>query len=72
MSRRRSSPTRPGSTSIKADVFDRNWQEIFGITYGDVQWAETGEYFTEESWHRIRKERPGQQPHPSLHEGTIG
>ena len=51
-------PYTAGSTSIKADVFDRDWQKIFGITYGDVQWAETGEYFTKESWERIRRERP--------------
>jgi N-acyl-D-aspartate/D-glutamate deacylase len=51
-------PYTAGSTTIKADVFDRDWQTIFGITYEDVQWAETGERFTEESWHRIRKERP--------------
>ena len=51
-------PYTAGSTSIRADVFDRDWRTIFGIDYGDVQWSETGEYFTEESWHRIRKERP--------------
>ena len=51
-------PYTAGSTTVKADVFDRDWQTIFGITYEDVQWAETGERFTEESWHRIRKERP--------------
>ena len=51
-------PYTAGSTTIKADVFDRDWQTIFGITYEDVQWAETGEWFTEESWNRIREERP--------------
>ena len=51
-------PYTAGSTTIKADVFDRDWQTIFDISYEDVQWAETGEWFTEESWHRIREERP--------------
>ena len=51
-------PHTAGSTSVKADVFDRDWQKIFDITYDDVQWAETGEYFTKESWERIRRERP--------------
>ncbi|MEP0200699.1 MAG: amidohydrolase family protein [Halioglobus sp.] len=51
-------PYTAGSTSIMAAVFDRDWQTIFGITYEDVQWSETGEYFTRESWERTRKERP--------------
>ena len=51
-------PYTAGSTTIQADVFDRDWRTIFNIDYGDVQWAETGEWFTEESWNRIRKERP--------------
>lgn len=51
-------PYTAGSTTISADVFNRNWQEVFGITYGDVQWAETGEYFTRETWEEKRKNRP--------------
>jgi len=51
-------PYTAGSTSIMADVFSRDWQTIFGITYEDVQWSETGEYFTRETWERTRKERP--------------
>lgn len=51
-------PYTAGSTSIMADVFNRDWQTIFGITYEDVQWSETGEYFTRESWERTRRERP--------------
>jgi N-acyl-D-aspartate/D-glutamate deacylase len=51
-------PYTAGSTSISADVFNRDWQKIFGITYKDVQWAETGEYFTAESWEEKRRTRP--------------
>lgn len=51
-------PYTAGSTSIMAAVFDRDWQRIFGIDYGDVQWGPTGEYFTEASWHRIRAAHP--------------
>ena len=51
-------PYTAGSTTIKADVFDRDWRTIFGITYEDVQWGNTGERFTEESWNRIREEHP--------------
>ena len=47
-----------GGTSISADVFNRNWQEIFGITYEDVQWTATGEWLTKESWEKYRREQP--------------
>ena len=51
-------PYTAGSTSISADVFSRDWQTIFDITYEDVQWSETGEWFTKESWEDKRKNRP--------------
>ncbi|MCB1645004.1 MAG: amidohydrolase family protein [Pseudomonadales bacterium] len=51
-------PYEAGSTSIGADVFNRDWQKVFGISYEDVQLAATGEYFTEESWNRVRQEDP--------------
>ncbi|CAN1489152.1 D-glutamate deacylase [Flavobacteriaceae bacterium] len=51
-------PYTAGSTSISADVFNRDWQTIFNITYKDVQWAETGEWFTKESWEDKRKNVP--------------
>ena len=51
-------PHNAGSTLISAAVFSRDWQTIFNISYGDVEWAPTGERFTEESWFRIRAEHP--------------
>ena len=51
-------PWTAGSASISADVFSRNWQEIFAIDYTDVQWAETGEWLTEESFQAYREARP--------------
>ena len=51
-------PYNAGSTSISAAVFGRNWQEIFDITYEDVEWPATGERFNEEMWNRYRKEQP--------------
>ena len=30
-------------TAIETAVYDEGWQESLGITYGDLQWAETGE-----------------------------
>ncbi len=52
-------PYNAGSTSNTAAVFNRDWQTIFGITYEDVEWAATGERFTEEMWHDYRENRPG-------------
>jgi hypothetical protein len=48
-----------GGTAISAAVFSRDWQSIFNITYKDVQWTATGEWLTEESFQRYRREQPG-------------
>lgn len=42
-------------TTIESAVYDEGWQEMFGITYADLQWAETGERLDEESFNRYRK-----------------
>ena len=48
-----------GGTSISADVFRRrDWKAIFDIDYGDVQWVETGEWLTKETWDKYAKEQP--------------
>lgn len=48
-----------GGTSINADVFRfRDWQKIFDITYGDVQWVATGEWLTEERWNYYAENEP--------------
>ncbi len=52
-------PYNAGSTSISAAVFSRDWQRIFAIGFEDVEWVETGERLTEESWNRYRREQPG-------------
>lgn len=52
-------PYNAGSTSITAAVFDRNWQEIFAITYEDVEWVATGERMTEAKWKEYREKYPG-------------
>ena len=57
-------PWTAGSASISSDVFSRDWREIFAIDYTDVQWAETGEWLTEESFQAYREARPeGQTMH---------
>jgi len=45
-----------GMTDIKSAIFNEGWQEVFGIDYGDLQWAATGERLTKETFERYRKE----------------
>lgn len=62
-------PWTAGSAAISADVFSRDWRTIFAIEYTDVQWAETGEWLTEERFKRYREERPdGQTMHHYIKE----
>ena len=62
-------PWTAGSAAISADVFSRDWRTIFAIDYTDVQWAETGEWLTEERFLRYREERPdGQTMHHYIRE----
>ncbi len=42
-------------TTIESAVYDEGWQEKFGISFGDLQWAETGERLTAESFAGYRK-----------------
>jgi N-acyl-D-aspartate/D-glutamate deacylase len=44
-----------GMTDIKSAIFNEGWQEVFGIDYGDLQWAATGERLTKVSFERYRK-----------------
>jgi len=48
-------PYTAGSTNINAAIFDDDWQQRLRITYGDLQWQDTGERLTEESFHKYRK-----------------
>jgi N-acyl-D-aspartate/D-glutamate deacylase len=51
-------PYNAGSTSISAEVFDRDWRKIFAISYEDVQVADTGQRFTESMWEDYRETKP--------------
>ena len=51
-------PYNAGSALISSAVFGRDWQTIFNISYEDVQWAETGEWFTREMWEDYYRNRP--------------
>ncbi|HUI75781.1 MAG TPA: amidohydrolase family protein [Candidatus Acidoferrum sp.] len=48
-------PYTAGSTALESAIFDPGWQENMGITYKDVQWAETGERLTAETFAKYRK-----------------
>ena len=47
-------PYTAASTGIQSAIFDRGWQENLRISYGDLQWQDTGERLTEESFQRYR------------------
>jgi len=51
-------PYNAGTTTISAAVFQREWQSIFDISYGDVEWAATGERLTKSSWEKYQREQP--------------
>ncbi len=48
-------PYTAGSTSINAAFFDQDWQSNMGLTYGDLQWQDTGERLTRETFESYRK-----------------
>ncbi|HUP22875.1 MAG TPA: amidohydrolase family protein [Thermoanaerobaculia bacterium] len=48
-------PYTAGSTGIDSAIFDDGWRERLGIDYGDVQWQDTGERLTAESFARYRE-----------------
>jgi N-acyl-D-aspartate/D-glutamate deacylase len=48
-------PYTAGSTALQSAVFDPGWQESMGITYKDVQWTDTGERLTAETFEKYRK-----------------
>src|SRR5256885_12356993 len=45
-----------GSTALQSAIFDAGWQESMGITFKDIQWAETGERLTAETFEKYRKQ----------------
>jgi len=49
-------PYTAGSTALQSAIFDSGWQESMAITYKDLQWAETGERLTTETFEKYRKQ----------------
>lgn len=48
-------PYTAGSTSIQSAVFNEGWQENNAISYKDLQWVNTGERLTKETFEAYRK-----------------
>lgn len=49
-------PYTAASTGISSAIFDEGWQEKLGMTYGDIQWQDTGERLTEETFNFFQEE----------------
>jgi dihydroorotase len=49
-------PYTAGSTGLHTAIFDPGWQLRMGIDYKDIQWAETGERLTAETFEKYRKQ----------------
>jgi N-acyl-D-aspartate/D-glutamate deacylase len=49
-------PYTAASTFLQSTIFDDGWRERLGISYGDLQWQETGERLTAETFESYRKQ----------------
>lgn len=47
------------SSYIGESFFDKGWQDVLGIGYGNIEWVATGERLNEETFHHFRKTDPG-------------
>ncbi|KPE52299.1 amidohydrolase family protein [Chryseobacterium indologenes] len=48
-------PYTAGNTEIGSSIFNEGWQERLGCSYHDLQWVETGERLTPETFEKYRK-----------------
>lgn len=48
-------PYTASMSPIKSAIFSDGWQEMLGVTYGDLQWVATGERLTAETFARYRE-----------------
>ena len=48
-------PYTAASTTIQSAMFNSGWQERLGISYADLQWVETGERLSENTFDAYRK-----------------
>jgi len=49
-------PYTAASTFLESTIFDGDWRERLGISYGDLQWQTTGERLNEETFTKYRKQ----------------
>ncbi len=49
-------PYTASMTELESAAFNPGWQEQRGISYGDLQWAATGERLTEETFRKFREQ----------------
>jgi dihydroorotase len=49
-------PYTAASTGLHTAIFDEGWQQRMGIEYKDLQWAETGERLTADTFAKYRKQ----------------
>ena len=49
-------PYTAASTGISSAIFDEGWQEKLGMTWSDIQWQDTGERLTEETFNFFQQE----------------
>jgi N-acyl-D-aspartate/D-glutamate deacylase len=49
-------PYTASSTNLNSAVFDEGWQQRYEITYKDLQWSQTGERLTAETFAKYRKQ----------------
>jgi len=49
-------PYTAASTGLGSALFDAGWQERMRISYGDLQWQDTGERLTEETFNKYREQ----------------
>jgi N-acyl-D-aspartate/D-glutamate deacylase len=49
-------PYTASSTNLNSAVFDEGWQQRYDITYKDLQWSQTGERLTAETFAKYRKQ----------------
>jgi N-acyl-D-aspartate/D-glutamate deacylase len=67
-------PYTAAMTELESAIFDGEWQKGLGIGYGDIQWVETGERLTAESFARYRKQGGGVIMHmipPAVVDGAM-
>ena len=48
-------PFTAASTRLQSAMFEEGWQQRLGMSYGDLQWVDTGERLTKETFEAYRK-----------------